>query len=1340
MIRHLPRLRCLSLVVPLAPLVAACSGGRSQQTADASVDASANAPLSTSVVAPARGPIEHARAISALARHFDPDLHLVRVGSGYQLDGYVPSVQRVGGRFTPAFAERLLATLPARSSGALHVGVRGDDRRERDWIEVVAQDLESAPARVPEVRAGAVAYRDAVPGHDLVQLLEPGRVEELRVVRVPTDRVVTRHRVRASASIKTLRVRDGIVEVLDRAERVVIASEPIVAYDAAGGLVSARVSVEHDAEGWLLETSVDARGRAFPITIDPTWTPTLPDVPNAHDPPFMFPLAGSKVLLVGGGRADVFDPYAGTAPWSTIAGTVTCGNAMPPVQLQDGKLLFAGAYYYSCIGSGPGIYTVSMLFDPVAGTTTRVGDLPNNHSWPGLTLLSDGRVVAFGSSNGSSSPDGAIDVYNPGSKTWTTALVTPLPSGLGGFTMTALDPVGGASAPGKVLIAGGGTYSANSGSAAYLFDPVANTFTATGSLHANRSFASATKLADGTVLVFGGQAGSGSTAEIYDPVAGSFSVVASTMSYSRMRPGLTQMPDGRWFIVGGVGFPAGGSGNGALSTTEFFDPVSKTFSPGTSSSFPHYDPALAPLPGGRVLVAGGSGVGGLNEPAEIYTPDPVTSTTGAGCPSGFAADGYCCDRACTGTCEACNLPGHVGVCTPVVGAPPAGHGSCAPFLCAGMSLTTGQGVCATSCGSDAGCAAGDYCDLASSQCVAQKARASGCARNAECTGGDCVDGVCCDTACNAKACQACDVAGSVGTCTDVASGDPHGTHGTCGVYACVAGACASGTCTADTQCASHRFCTGGSCGTAAGQGATCGRDAQCQSGHCVDGFCCDGACGAACQACDVPSKQGTCTNVATGAPHGTRSCGSYAACTAGVCASTCAVDTDCTTGNGCSATKCVVRKANGASCATGTDCASGSCADGVCCNTACNGGCQACNLTATIGTCTAVDGFADPHGKCATGPCGDVCKAGACGFKPAGFAACGAGACASGVLTAASCDGTSATCPPTTAAPCAGSLVCASATACKSACVVDADCTSGVCDATGKCVAPIPDAGPVDTGVDTAVADTAPAPDTAVADTAPAPDTALAPDTAIADTDVADTAAAPDTATAEDTRGVAEVGAPKLPVTPIISGFQRCHEDGECGSSHCVEGVCCDTACKEACHSCALLSSPGICSLEPIGVDLKNDCGPGLSCLGTCGAAGECIGSGTGTQCARNRCTGPSTGLGPAYCPGPGAQCDTNGQVPFDCGAYACEPAFGACLVKCSTTDECAPGNVCDPATTLCGPMPTPPSTSGGCTLGAPGTEGASTSAGLSAAGAALAALAFARRRRARGGASIARP
>ena len=63
-------------------------------------------------------------------------------------------------------------------------------------------------------------------------------------------------------------------------------------------------------------------------------------------------------------------------------------------------------------------------------------------------------------------------------------------------------------------------------------------------------------------------------------------------------------------------------------------------------------------------------------------------------------------------------------------------------------------------------------------------------------------------------------------------------------------------------------------------------------------------------------------------------------------------------------------------CSSDGDCDSTHCMDGVCCKTSCAGVCEACNLTGTIGTCTAHADGTDPEGGC-TGNC-DICSSGIC--------------------------------------------------------------------------------------------------------------------------------------------------------------------------------------------------------------------------------------------------------------------------------------------------------------------------------------------------------------------------
>src|SRR5262249_12534735 len=137
--------------------------------------------------------------------------------------------------------------------------------------------------------------------------------------------------------------------------------------------------------------------------------------------------------------------------------------------------------------------------------------------------------------------------------------------------------------------------------------------------------------------------------------------------------------------------------------------------------------------------------------------------------TGNCVDGYCCDTACSGPCDVCNATSKGGICSNVAAGTIAA--ACDPYLCSGAS-----GSCPTTCTSDAGCAAGFYCDGVA--CVAKKTNGQSCTGVNQCSSGFCADGVCCDGACTGK-CQACTAAlkqsgTNDGTCDSAkAGGDPH---------------------------------------------------------------------------------------------------------------------------------------------------------------------------------------------------------------------------------------------------------------------------------------------------------------------------------------------------------------------------------------------------------------------------------------------------------------------------------------------------------------------------------------------------------------------------------------
>ena len=92
----------------------------------------------------------------------------------------------------------------------------------------------------------------------------------------------------------------------------------------------------------------------------------------------------------------------------------------------------------------------------------------------------------------------------------------------------------------------------------------------------------------------------------------------------------------------------------------------------------------------------------------------------------------------------------------------------------------------------------------------KKSLGTACGAQGECKSGICVDGVCCNSACDGQ-CNACDVTGSVGTCSTVSNEAPHGSRPKCeNNLACGAGSCYS-TCTSGEQCAAGSLCAGGAC-------------------------------------------------------------------------------------------------------------------------------------------------------------------------------------------------------------------------------------------------------------------------------------------------------------------------------------------------------------------------------------------------------------------------------------------------------------------------------------------------------------------------------------------------
>jgi hypothetical protein len=261
---------------------------------------------------------------------------------------------------------------------------------------------------------------------------------------------------------------------------------------------------------------------------------------------------------------------------STLTGSMSASRVgATATRLQNGKVLIAGGY-------NSGYLQSCELYDPATGTFSATGSLLTARSDHTATLLNDGRVLVLGGNTNTP------ELYDPATGTWSaTGAVTVRRE----HTATLLSN-------GKVLVVGGVDDWGSTSAKSVLYDPATGTWQSTQQTHltaVSRRRHAAARLADGRVLITGGTNGSQTyytDAWLYDPVSDSWSQTGSTNLASAFMMSLTLLPNGKVLMI-------------TLSSAKLYDPATGTWSATQAPSYPRDFHHVMVSPLGHAIVFGG---------------------------------------------------------------------------------------------------------------------------------------------------------------------------------------------------------------------------------------------------------------------------------------------------------------------------------------------------------------------------------------------------------------------------------------------------------------------------------------------------------------------------------------------------------------------------------------------------------------------------------------------------------------------------------------------------------------------------------------------------------------
>jgi N-acetylneuraminic acid mutarotase len=310
------------------------------------------------------------------------------------------------------------------------------------------------------------------------------------------------------------------------------------------------------------------------------------------------------LLLSSGGDDDAIPPaLPPIGTWVQAPDLASIRGTTSAVTFKDGKVLVSGG------GVGAIPVAAVEIFDPAANQWRPTGALNDARRGHASVALADDRVLVAGGRNADGDPTPSAEIYDPASGTWTRT--APMNLGRIGHSMSLL-------ADGRVLVAGGtvlGAGGASGGqtlrpdSSAEIFDPRTSTWRPTSAMSTARFEHTATALADGKVLMVGGQGpGQGgrltalATTELFDPAADTF-VSSTDLGEGRTNHAAVLLSDrSTVLVVGGAG---GDNADLSLGSAEIYDSRSGSWNRVGPLTQPRTGATATLMASGNVLVAGG---------------------------------------------------------------------------------------------------------------------------------------------------------------------------------------------------------------------------------------------------------------------------------------------------------------------------------------------------------------------------------------------------------------------------------------------------------------------------------------------------------------------------------------------------------------------------------------------------------------------------------------------------------------------------------------------------------------------------------------------------------------